>query len=249
MGCWPKPSHPCPKCQRNLIYCLFGSALWVPVVTKHRGFLPPLVPLACPNQNLSSVLYSFWKHFPIHHYESSPLYRSVSYVGHTQNSSAMSSLIMEQTAFICRLSEPPVGILQRQCLEQPFHAIILSLLPKIGSRIDISGNHLQLVHQMERLNHETFSNDWLSQSREPQLCHIMMYKSLPVGNVSWILPCRPQLREREREMLQHLSINAQIAGPSGFMGYGDLWGFNLIVLIFYKSSLGFMGYISPSAFP
>ncbi len=25
------------------------------------------------------------------------------------------------------------------------------------------------------------------------------------------------------------------------MGYGDLWGFNLIVLIFYKSRLGFMG--------
>ncbi len=24
------------------------------------------------------------------------------------------------------------------------------------------------------------------------------------------------------------------------MGYGDLWGYNLIVLIFYKSSLGFM---------
>ncbi len=31
------------------------------------------------------------------------------------------------------------------------------------------------------------------------------------------------------------------AGPGGFMGYGDLWGINLIVLILYKSSLGFMG--------
>ncbi len=26
-----------------------------------------------------------------------------------------------------------------------------------------------------------------------------------------------------------------------FMGYGDLWGFALTVLIFYKSGLGFMG--------
>ena len=31
------------------------------------------------------------------------------------------------------------------------------------------------------------------------------------------------------------------AGPVEFMGYGDLWGFNSIVLIFYKSMLGFMG--------
>ncbi len=30
-------------------------------------------------------------------------------------------------------------------------------------------------------------------------------------------------------------------GPHGFMVYWDLWWFNLIVLIFYKSSLGFMG--------
>ncbi len=30
-------------------------------------------------------------------------------------------------------------------------------------------------------------------------------------------------------------------GPVGFMGYGNLWGFNSIVLIFYKSRLGFMG--------
>ncbi len=30
-------------------------------------------------------------------------------------------------------------------------------------------------------------------------------------------------------------------GPSGFMSNGDLWGDNLIVLIFNKSSLGFMG--------
>ncbi len=37
------------------------------------------------------------------------------------------------------------------------------------------------------------------------------------------------------------------AGPVGFMGYGDLWGFNSIVLIFYKSRLGFMGiYITRS---
>ncbi len=31
------------------------------------------------------------------------------------------------------------------------------------------------------------------------------------------------------------------AGPGGFMAYGDLWGSNLIVWVFYKSSLGFMG--------
>ncbi len=29
-------------------------------------------------------------------------------------------------------------------------------------------------------------------------------------------------------------------GDSGFMARGDLWGYNLIVLIFDKSSLGFM---------
>ncbi len=32
-----------------------------------------------------------------------------------------------------------------------------------------------------------------------------------------------------------------LSGPVGFMGNGDLWGFNSIVLIFYKSRLGFMG--------
>ncbi len=32
-----------------------------------------------------------------------------------------------------------------------------------------------------------------------------------------------------------------LSGPVGFMGLGDLCGFNLVVLIFYKSRLGFMG--------
>ncbi len=36
-------------------------------------------------------------------------------------------------------------------------------------------------------------------------------------------------------------MRLHVSGPSGFMAYGDLWGYNLIVLIFYKSSLGFMG--------
>ncbi len=47
--------------------------------------------------------------------------------------------------------------------------------------------------------------------------------------------------------LTYPSYRLEKSGPVGFMGYGDLWGFNSIVLIFYKSRLGFMGiYITGS---
>ncbi len=35
------------------------------------------------------------------------------------------------------------------------------------------------------------------------------------------------------------------AGLVRFMGYGDLWGFAVTVLIFYKSRQGFMRMIAP----
>ncbi len=46
-------------------------------------------------------------------------------------------------------------------------------------------------------------------------------------------------------LIAHMYIHNE--WPVGFMGYGDLWGFNSIVLIFYKSRMGFMGiYITQS---
>ncbi len=41
--------------------------------------------------------------------------------------------------------------------------------------------------------------------------------------------------------MQYLYVAIHTSGLVGFMGYGDLWGLESIVLIFYKSRLGFMG--------